>query len=200
MHLQKARAVVAAAEQNVVSVSDPVYIEMNYYMSIYEKRFEDALSSLSKMDDRAIDNQFNYTHEYQMKAAMHGFLKNSGLEKTYYDSAVTLYKNMIAKDPDDSRLYSSLGLAYAGLNRKEDAIREGKKGVELLPISKEAWRGAKRVEDLANIYAVVGEHDLAIDELELLLSIPGDLSVNLLRLNQKWDPLREHPRFNALLE
>ncbi|TFB11476.1 tetratricopeptide repeat protein [Candidatus Marinimicrobia bacterium MT.SAG.3] len=197
--LQKARAVVAAAEQNAVSVRDPFYIVMIYYMSIYEKRFEDALSSLSKMDDRAIDNQFNYTHEYQMKAKMHGFLNNSGLEKTYYDSALTVYKNMIATDPDDNRLYSSLGLVYAGLNRKKDAIREGKKGVELLPISKEAWRGAYRLEDLAVIYAKVGEYDLAIDEIELLLSIPGDLSVNILRLDPKWDPLREHQRFIKLI-
>ena len=198
--LQKARAVVAAAEQNVVSVRDPFYIEMNYYMNIYENRFEEILSSLSKMEERAIDNQFNYTHEYLIKAEMYGFLKNSGLEKTYYDSALTLYKTMIATHPEDNRLYSSLGLVYAGLNRKEDAIRTGKEGVQLLPISKEAWRGAHRLEDLAVIYAQVGEYDVAIDHIETLLSIPSDLSVNLLRLHPKWDPLREHPRFSALLE
>ena len=86
------------------------------------------------------------------------------------------------------------------IGRKEDAIRAGVKGVDLLPISKEAWRGAYRVEDLAVIYAMVGESDLAIDHLETLLSIPGDLSVNLLKLDPKWDPLRDHPRFIALLE
>ena len=91
-------------------------------------------------------------------------------------------------------------MVYAGLGRKEDAIRAGKKGVELLPISKEAWRGAYRLEDLAVIYAQVAEPDLAIDHLETLLSVPSDLSVQLLRLNPKWDPLREHPRFIALLE
>ena len=71
--------------------------------------------------------------------------------------------------------------------------------MELLPISKEAWRGAYRLEDLAVIYAKVGEYDLAIDEIELLLSIPGDLSVNILRLDPKWDPLREHQRFIKLI-
>ena len=91
-------------------------------------------------------------------------------------------------------------MVYAGLGRKEDAIRAGKKGVELLPSSKEAWRGAYRLEDLAVIYTKVGELDLAIDHLETLLSIPGDLSVNLIRLDPKWDPLRDHPRFIALLE
>jgi len=197
--LQKARAVVAVAEQNVVSVRDPFYIGMNYFINIYQRRFEDALSSWSKMDERAIDDQFNYTHEYHIKAKTHGFLKNSGLEKTYYDSALTVYKTMITAHPDDSRLYSSLGLVYAGLNRKEDAIREGKKGVELLPISKEALRGAQRLEDLAVIYAQVGEYDSAIDHIETLLTAPTFLSVSLLRLNPKWDPLREHPRFIKLI-
>jgi len=197
--LQKARATVTAAEQNIASVSDPFYSMMQYYMNIYERGFEDALSSLTMMDDRAIDDQFFYTHEYHSKGLLYGYLNNPGLEKTYYDSALTVYKEMIAIDPEDSRLHSSLGLVYAGLGRKEDAIRAGKKGVELLPISKEAWRGAYRVEDLAVIYANVGELDLAIDHLETLLSIPGDLSVHLLRLNPKWDPLREHPRFVSLL-
>jgi len=197
--LQKARATLTAAEQNIVSVSDPFYSYMQYYMNIYERDFEDALSLLSKMDDRAIDDQFFYTHEYHSKGLFYGYLNNPGLEKTYYDSALTVYKDMIAIDPEDSRLHSSLGLVYAGLNRKEDAMREGKKGVELLPMSKEAWRGAYRLEDLAVIYANVGELDLAIDHLETLLSVPGDLSVSLLKINPKWDPLREHPRFIKLI-
>ncbi len=62
--------------------------------------------------------------------------------------------------PDDARYRSALGIAYAGLGRKEDAIREGELAVELLPMSKEAWRGAYRVEDLARIYATVGEYEV----------------------------------------
>ena len=107
---------------------------------------------------------------------------------------------MIEENPKDSRLHSSIGLVYAGLGNKEEAIRAGKKGVELLPITKEAWRGAIRVRDLAHIYAVVGEYDKALDEIELLLSVPSTLSENILRLHPKWDPLRKHPRFIALLK
>jgi len=87
-----------------------------------------------------------------------------------------------------------------GLAEKKMLCEQEKKGVEILPISKEAWRGAYRVEHLAVIYAMVGEYDLAIDQLETLLSMPSDLSVNLLRLNPKWDPLREHPRFIKLIQ
>ena len=65
----------------------------------------------------------------------------------------------------------------------------------MLPVSKEAMRGPSRVEDLARIYVMVGEHDAAIDQIEFLLSIPGPLSIPLLRLDPAWNPLRNHPRF-----
>ncbi len=78
-------------------------------------------------------------------------------------------------------------------------MREGELAVELLPMSKEAWRGAWRVEDLARIYTMVGEYDAAIDQLESLLAVPSNTAVPMLRIDPTWDPLREHPRFQALL-
>jgi serine/threonine-protein kinase len=67
-------------------------------------------------------------------------------------------------------------------------------------MSKEAWRGAYRVEDLARIYTMVGEYDAAIDRLETLLAVPSPMSVPMLRIDPTWNPLRNHPRFQALLE
>jgi serine/threonine-protein kinase len=60
--------------------------------------------------------------------------------------------------------------------------------------------GPNRVEDLAFIYVMVGEHDTALDQLEYLLSIPSLVSAPILKIDPQWDPLREHPRFNRLLE
>jgi hypothetical protein len=57
--------------------------------------------------------------------------------------------------------------------------------------------GVIRVGDLARIYVMVGEYDAAIDQLEFLLSRPGELSIPLLRLDPAWDPLRDQPRFNG---
>jgi len=122
------------------------------------------------------------------------------LAKKYYDSARSILETKIQQQPEDARFHSSLGIAYAGLGRKEDAIREGKLGVELLPVSKEAWRGLFKVEALAKIYVMVGEFDAAIDQLEFLLSRPGEMSIPLLRLDPAWDPLRDHRRFKKLVE
>jgi serine/threonine-protein kinase len=71
--------------------------------------------------------------------------------------------------------------------------------VEIQPVSKEAIRGTKWVEELARIYMMVDEFDAAIDQLEYLLSIPGQLSIPFLQLNPAWDPLRNHPRFKKLI-
>jgi tetratricopeptide (TPR) repeat protein len=117
-----------------------------------------------------------------------------------YDSARSILEQELDAHADDYRIHSTLGIAYAGLGRKEDAIREGKRGVELMPVSKDAFSGPVTVRDLAVIYAMVGQYDAALDEIEYLLSITGWWSVQNLRLDPIWDPLRDHPRFQGLLE
>ncbi len=133
-------------------------------------------------------------------ALIYGYMNNKEPARKYYEEARSILESKIEERPADARFHSSLGIAYAGLGRKEDAIREGKRAVELCPVSKEAWRGLDRLEALAKIYAMVGEFDAAIAQLESLLSVPGGLSIPLLRLDPAWDPLRDHPRFKQLLE
>jgi serine/threonine protein kinase/tetratricopeptide (TPR) repeat protein len=117
-----------------------------------------------------------------------------------YGSARTLLEAEVRKNPDDPRYHSSLGIAYAALGRKEEAIREGKKAVELLPVAKDAFYGLPYVEDLAFIYTLTGETDAAVDRLEYLLSIPSWISAAWLRMDTQWDLLREKPGFVRLLE
>ena len=71
--------------------------------------------------------------------------------------------------------------------------------MELYPVSKDKLDGPNVVQDLAVIYTMVGEHDSALDEIEYLLSIPSYCSVQDLRLDPIWDPLRDHPRFQRIL-
>ena len=127
-------------------------------------------------------------------------MNKNKLANKYYDEARSFLKSKVEEDPEDARFHSSLGIAWAGLGHKEDAIREGKLGVKLLPVTKEAMRGLWRVEALAKIYVMVGEFDAAIDQLEFLLSRPGWMSIPLLRLDPAWAPLRNHPRFKKLTE
>ena len=70
----------------------------------------------------------------------------------------------------------------------------------MLPVEKDAYTGPEILMASAQICAEVGEREKALDQLETLLSIPSLLSVPLLKLEPRWDPLRDHPRFQALLE
>ena len=69
-----------------------------------------------------------------------------------------------------------------------------------MPPWRDAYRGMTRVEDLARIYTMVGNEDAAIQQLDFLLSHPSMISVTLLKLDPRWDPLRKNPKFEALLK
>jgi tetratricopeptide (TPR) repeat protein len=92
------------------------------------------------------------------------------------------------------------------MGRKDDAIREGQRAVELRPESKDAFDGAIMNCYLALIYARVGQKDLAIQLIERLLKTPGavdsvdySMTINDLKYRWEWDPLRDDPRFQKLL-
>ncbi|UCF04540.1 MAG: protein kinase [bacterium] len=117
------------------------------------------------------------------------------------DSArVILERNIQGEGFNISYSYSMLGVVNALLGRREDAIHAGERAVELLPISKDVFDGTALAITLAEIYAIVGEFEAAIDQLEILLSIPAEISVQAIRLDPVWDPLRNNPRFQQLLE
>ena len=92
-----------------------------------------------------------------------------------------------------------LGLIDAGLGRKEDALDEGRRAVELLPLTRDPINGAHMIEFLAVIYAWTGEADLACEQLEIATKIPGTLSYGQLRLYPFWDPLRGNPHFEKIV-
>jgi serine/threonine-protein kinase len=97
-------------------------------------------------------------------------------------------------------LHSALGLCLAGVGQRDEAIREGRRAIELLPISKDAVYGHGSVLTLAEIYTIVGEPELACEQLETLLAVPSTISVPMLKLDPRWLPLRGNPRFQALLD
>ncbi|MDP9004744.1 MAG: protein kinase [Verrucomicrobiota bacterium] len=92
-----------------------------------------------------------------------------------------------------------LGLIDAGLGKKDDAIREGRRAVELLPISKDSVNGVRVLEVLAVIYAWTGEKDLACEQLEIITKLPASVSYGQLRLHPYWDALRGDVRFEKIV-
>jgi serine/threonine protein kinase/tetratricopeptide (TPR) repeat protein len=106
--------------------------------------------------------------------------------------------------PDDFHILSDLGLIDAALGRKEEALIEGRRAIELAPIVQEAMRGLYNNEGFARrqfsmICAWVGETDLALEQLEAVTKNPGGPSYGELRLNPMWDPLRGDSRFEKIV-
>jgi len=117
-----------------------------------------------------------------------------------FDRARVIAEQLVRESPDDAARHGQLGFILAGLGRKEEAIREGKRAVELLPESQDAFDGPEATAALAQIYAWTGERDQAFSLLDHLLITPNGLTVPVLKLDPVWDPLRNDPRFQALVD
>jgi serine/threonine-protein kinase len=103
------------------------------------------------------------------------------------------------EQPEYAQGLTILGLIDAGLGRKNDAIREGRRAVELVPFSKDAIDGADLILNLAVIYAWTGEKDLALKQLAEAAQRPSSLNYGSLRLHPDWDSLRGDPRFEKIV-
>jgi serine/threonine protein kinase/tetratricopeptide (TPR) repeat protein len=101
--------------------------------------------------------------------------------------------------PNYAPLLCVLGLIDAGLGRKEEALREGRRAVELLPVEKDAINGPLMITYLAMIAGWVGEKDLACEQLAIAIRPPSTVSYGQLKLLPFWDPLRKDPRFEKIV-
>jgi TolB-like protein/class 3 adenylate cyclase len=116
-----------------------------------------------------------------------------------FTSARAIEAKVVRDQPDYAPAWSRLGLIDAGLGRKEDAIREGRRACELLPLTKDAMDGPSYIVNLATIYAWTGEKDLALEQLEIAAKIPSGITYGELKLYPQWDSLRGTPRFEKIV-
>jgi Flp pilus assembly protein TadD len=105
----------------------------------------------------------------------------------------------VEQTPLDASRHVLLGQSYAGLGRKDDAIREGKRAIELRPESQDAVDGIRMSLGLAQIYAMLGKQDMAISLLEHCVASPAGVTANALKLDPAWDSLRNHSRFQKMI-
>jgi serine/threonine-protein kinase len=166
-------------------------LDFRFTADISSRRFQELLDAVEPFPD--------YQKYFLYKGIAYWFMEQKDQAKTYLDSARVVHEYLVQTAPHDIDNYIDLGLAYAGLEMKEKAIQTAKKAVDLDPINKNALWGPDRHRYLAYIYSMVGEHDIALDEIELLLSITCYYSVWDLKFNPFWDPLRDNPRFQELI-
>ncbi len=196
---ERAWEVSAAAAE--LGVADPDLAFQAVWLTTLDRDYERALARLEEVRWEVDENQqFYFFPKSLWFARVYDWMGRRDLAEVHYEAARAALEPLIDEAPEDSRLYSSLGAALAGLGHRDAAIEAATTATRLMPLSRDAWRGAYRALDLAEVLGVVGERESAIDELEGLLSIPSPISVGALHLDPIWDPLRDHPRFQALLK
>jgi serine/threonine-protein kinase len=124
---------------------------------------------------------------------------DSAKARAAFTTARIEVEKITQKQPDFPAAISLLGMIDAGLGRKEEALREGRRACELMPISKDAIDGVALVANLAQICVWVSEKDRAIEQIAAVERVPSELSYGLLKLNPIWNPLRGDPRFEKIV-
>jgi serine/threonine-protein kinase len=183
-----------------VSAYPDTQLERRWGLEVLSRNYPAALAALSQLEDEISEGQGNYSPKSLYSGLVHLYAGQPELARAAFDSARVILEAAVSERPDDERRHVSLGLAYAGLGMKEAAVREGQMAVDLMPVSRDANVAPTYLRGFAQIHTMVGDYDAAIDLLDYLLSIPSRVSVPELRLDPIWDPLRDHPRFQALLE
>jgi serine/threonine protein kinase/tetratricopeptide (TPR) repeat protein len=199
--LKGARAVYELARTRKVLSRPERVIRFSYMLDVLSGEYKGAWNVLNivPMPGDAVNEQFAYLPLHLMRAELSSLENNAAQARRYYDSARVHLEAKLRTNPSDERYHSALGLAYAGLGRRQEAIREGERAVQILPVTREAWKGSFRLVDLARIYAMAGEPEKAIDLLEQLLSMPSEISRPYLRIDPAWRYLRGNERFEALV-
>src|SRR5438309_2030548 len=166
-----------------------------------ERKFPEALQVLERFRG---ETMFTTTTAPAPKAFLQGQIHLLQGDKTKaqpeLDHARLISEKLLREAPEDSARHAQHGLILAALGQKQEAIAEGKRAVELLPESQDALDGPRATADLAQIYAWTGEFDEAFRLLDHLFAVPSNLTVPMLKLDPAWDPLRQDPRYQALID
>ncbi len=168
-------------------------------LDIEDNRYNDALDQLTAIPEDVREGQWWFIPKEAYVGWIFELMGEPAEARRHFENARALLEGKVRESPDDYRVHAASGWVYAHLGLADEAIRAGRKAVDLLPVSLDALLGPDYIRNLAEIYTIAGEYEAAIDLLEELVKMPAGIHVGALRFHRVWDPLREHPRFRALL-
>ncbi len=170
------------------------------YLS-YKGLYDEGLRVLDQTPMKDFGNATgSYYPKVLLQAHLHALNGEDRLAKASAEHAISLLEPFVQANPKSAFSHGYLGEAYALAQRPEQAVRMAQEAVDLFPISVDAMYGPIMVGELAYIYALVGQIEDSIDQIEILMSIPAPVSINDYLINPQFADVVDHSRFKALAE
>jgi TolB-like protein/AraC-like DNA-binding protein/Tfp pilus assembly protein PilF len=182
------------------NINDPGMYKLRSNIERIDGNYKEAISVLESSPYDLMVGHFTYTPRSLQLGLIYYEMANWEQANIHFLNARQVLEEKLLEFKSDSRIYSSLGLVYAGLGMREEAKKANNKALSIMNISIDALRGVYRELDMAMILMMLGEHDEVINKLEFLLQQNSYISVELLKIDPFWDPLRDIDAFKALIE
>jgi len=170
-----------------------------FICALAERDATAAENALAALGENLFSNDSVFLSHALLQGVIARMTKDDAKARTAFTAAHAEQEKAMQAQPNYGPVVSVLGLIDAGLGRKEDALREAQRAVELLPVQKDSINGVHMIEYFAMTAAWVGEKDLACEQLAAATRLPGTLSYGQLKLLPYWDSLRGDPRFEKIV-
>ncbi|PYJ75383.1 MAG: hypothetical protein DME77_09510 [Verrucomicrobia bacterium] len=168
---------------------------------LLERKYKEGLREAESLpDDLFTSIPAKLCAKYYLIGFARKALQDEAGARAAFLKAKDLVEAQLKQSPDAADMRIQLAKILAYLGQKNAALAEAQRAAELLPESKDAFGGPEITAGVAEVYCIVGENDRAIEVLDGLLSRPSGVTVPLLKLSPAWDPLRNDPRFQALID
>jgi TolB-like protein/regulator of sirC expression with transglutaminase-like and TPR domain len=196
--LRPMQQLLASWPENVDPNGTITLTRYNYHL--YQRNYAELVGILERSPAQKSRGETSapISKSYLM-ATVYALMKDEAKASAKFEEARLQAEAAVRESPEDGPRHALLGLIYAGLGRCAEAIAEGKRAVESLPDTKDAFDGPILAITRARISVMCGDHTTALALIERSLRIPAGITVNELQRDPTWDPLRNDPRFKQLI-
>jgi TolB-like protein len=170
-----------------------------YWQEVGEGDLGTALKIVDTTKAWGVDNKGFAIPKNSLLATIYKYQGKDELALENYKIAAAIMEEKVTKNQNKRQYHSALGIAYAGMGKKEEAIAEGQKAVRMLPLKKDALYGIPPMNDLAIIYTMVGDYDSALMQLDTLLTRPSWITPAWIDFDIRFAPLKSLPAFKKLM-
>ncbi len=168
---------------------------------ILERKYREGLQQAESVSDDQLDAlPAHLWSKYYYIGFARKALQDEAAARAAFLKAKNAVEEQLKRTPDNADTHVELAKVLAFLSERDSALAEAQRATELLPETKDAFGGPEVMAGVAEVYAILGESDRAIEILDRLLSRPSGVTTQALKINPIWDPLRRDPRFQGLID